>query len=129
MVHRLDFSLESNFGRKFVIEVFIVRLPVAPTVTITNPAAVGATARLGADLKRRQPALFILHVSARIWRQLLQALDRFATTGSSHSWTLRDYSHDCSRALWCNHANLPHASYHPLTVSKSVFQPRYGFDP
>ena len=56
MVHRPDFFLESNDGRKFVIDVVIVHPPIAPTATITNPAAVGAAARLGADSKRRQYA-------------------------------------------------------------------------
>lgn len=53
-VHHPDSCLEGNDGRKFVVDLIIVHLPIAPTVTIANPAAVGAAARQGADSKRRQ---------------------------------------------------------------------------
>lgn len=49
VVHCPDFFLESKDGRKFVVNEVFFQPPIAPTAMDTNPAAVGAVARLGAD--------------------------------------------------------------------------------
>lgn len=56
VVYRADFSLESNNGRKFVVEVVIVHRLIAPTATDAVPAAVGDAARLDVHSKLRQSA-------------------------------------------------------------------------
>ena len=79
----------------FAIDVVIVHPPVAPTATSTNPVAVGAAARLGADSKRRQYAgldeklyrlvPFSMEAYGFIESPAVLFLRHFATSPSSHS--------------------------------------------
>ena len=106
--------------------------PIAPTATITNPAAVGAAAQLGADSKRRQYAdenlyrLVPLSMEAHgfIDSPAVRFLRDFATSTSSYSGSLGECLRDLNRALWQGSANLPCAANHFCTVSGS--EPRLG---
>lgn len=48
VLHRQDFFLERDDVRKFAVDVGIVYAPLTPNDAVTNSAAVGAAAELGA---------------------------------------------------------------------------------